>query len=219
MSVRPSAPAVHDLLRLESLAGLISEAPPPGWVEAAFVATPWVVVRRAPPRAGLIPIGVRGATRDQRWAGWAASAAVTARLSPEALACRRAELAPSRASLPALAALERVNAVLADGERPWGPTGSVGFELATGAPTVTEASDLDLLMRCDRCLPRRDAARLACAIGGLGVRCDLLLETPAGGVALTEYARSDGPVVARGDEGPRLVDDPWAPPRLEGRRP
>ena len=143
---------------------------------------------------------------------------MTAQLSPEALADRSRDLAQSRKSLPALAALQPLADLLAEYACPWGPTGSVGFELATGAPVVTDASDLDILMRTDRRLPRIDAASLVRALGELSVRCDLLLETPTGGVALAEYARADGQVVARGPCGPRLVDDPWESPILDGPR-
>ncbi len=131
-------------------------------------------------------------------------------LPPEALVTRMADLAPPRAALPALAALAPLADILAAHDLIWGPTGSVGFELASGAATVTQASDLDALIRCDYPLSRASAAEIVRATGGLGVRGDLLLETPAGGVSLLEYAQTEGRVAARGVHGPRLTDDPWA---------
>ena len=43
----------------------------------------------------------------------------------------------------------------------------------------------------------------------LPVRIDVLLETPAGAVALAEYARGKSVVMLRSPQGPRLVADPW----------
>jgi phosphoribosyl-dephospho-CoA transferase len=43
-----------------------------------------------------------------------------------------------------------------------------------------------------------------------GIRIDAQLETPAGGVALAEYACGKPRVMARHASGPRLVADPWA---------
>ncbi len=199
----------HDLLRLEPGAAVLGEGRP-GWIDQALDAAPWVVVRRAPARAGLVPVGVRGGTRERRWAGWVPAQAIGERLPPEALMARMADLPPARDALPALAALAPLADILAAHDLIWGPTGSVGFELASGAATVTQASDLDALIRCDHPLSRASAAEIVRATGGLGVRCDLLLETPAGGVSLLEYAQTEGQVAARGVHGPRLTDDPWA---------
>ncbi len=200
----------HDLLRLASGAAVLGEGRP-DWIDQALDAAPWVVVRRAPARDGLVPVGVRGETRERRWAAWISERAVMACLPPEALVTRRADLSASRAAVPALAALAPLGELLAAHDLIWGPTGSVGFELASGAATVTQASDLDALIRCDHPLSRASAAGIVRATGGLGVRGDLLLETPAGGVSLLEYAQTEGRVAARGLHGPRLIDDPWAP--------
>ncbi len=131
-------------------------------------------------------------------------------LAPEALVTRMDDLASARAALPALAALAPLGEILAAHDLIWGPTGSVGFELASGAATVTPTSDLDAIIRSDHPLSRGAAEGIVRATGVLGVRCDLLLETPDGGVSLLEYAQNEGQVAARGVHGPRLTDDPWA---------
>lgn len=207
----------HDLIRLGAPAQLIGEGQP-DWVTQAIRAAPWVVVRRAALNGDLIPVGVRGAERNARWAGWLSPDHMVERLSPEALPQRANALSIDRSALPALSALSPLAAILAGHGLSWGPTGSVGFELASGRPTVKATSDLDALVRCPRPLPRETAADLVRQIGELGVRCDLILETPAGGVALLEYARAEGPVAARGRDGPRLVDDPWAVEQTDGPR-
>lgn len=192
----------HDLLRLTGTDGLRDTLP--GWARASLTASPWGVVRRAPHPPGRVPIGVRGPERWQRHAALVPAHAVSRRLAPEELAGRR----PRRSALAA--ALSAVAALLAAEDLMWGPVGSVGFELATGRPATHAGSDLDLLIRAPCGLERTRAARLAAALAGLPVRIDCQLETPSGGVGLTEWARSSGPVMARTDHGPRLVRDPWA---------
>jgi phosphoribosyl-dephospho-CoA transferase len=90
----------------------------------------------------------------------------------------------------------------------------VGFELATTQPTVTSTSDLDVLIRVPSPLSREYARalreRLAEVERDLGLHIDAQLETPAGGVALMEWAQDKPRVMARSVCGPRLVDDPWA---------
>lgn len=200
----------HDLLKLRRLRHDESE---PSWVGEAFARAPFAVVRRAVAAPGFIAVGVRGETRTQRYGAWAASADVETAIAPEALT----EVAPSsdRGTLPVfvvLAALRRSAATL--NAFRWGPTGSVGFELATGMPTATSTSDLDLLIRAPARLAREHAVVLlqelnACAVDA-AVRIDAQLETPAGGVALMELASGQLRVMARHSQGPQLITDPWS---------
>jgi phosphoribosyl-dephospho-CoA transferase len=124
-------------------------------------------------------------------------------------------LAADRAGLPVFVALDalRRNTSCIDSFI-WGPTGSVGFELASGKPTATATSDLDLLIRMPNHLPRDEAQRIQAKLdeqaARAGIRIDAQLETPAGGVALAEYASGKARVMARHASGPRLVVDPWA---------
>lgn len=199
----------HDLLRIVRLAPADDE---PEWVGAALARAPWAVVRRARTAAGFVAVGVRGSGRAQRFGAWINAQDVESFVAPEALSCT----APmnERAALPAfvaLAALRDTPSVLH--EFAWGPTGSAGFELATRAPTLTDASDLDLLIRVpQRCRPDVIGA-LVLALGRAAqradTRVDAQLETPAGGVALAELAAGKPHVLARSDDGPRLVADPW----------
>lgn len=206
MSVMSATAHPHDLLRLTGAAALDDTLP--DWAAASLAARPWGVVRRAPHPPGFIPVGVRGPERWQRHAVLVPAGAVTRSVSPEELRERRPHLSPLTAALSAVAL--RLAAEL-EGDVAWGPVGSVGFELATGAPVTHPGSDLDLLIRTPHRLERTRAARLAAAFAALPIAVDCQLETPSGGVALAEWARPDGPVMARTDHGPRLVNDPWAP--------
>jgi phosphoribosyl-dephospho-CoA transferase len=197
----------HDLLWLKPGA-LLEDLP--GWAGARINLGLPVVVRRAPRAGGRIPAGIRGERRSQRLAVHLDPGLVDRAAAPEDLRTRAARA--DRADLPAFRTLAllagRLPANLA-----WGPTGSAGFELATGWPAVTAGSDLDLLLRCPAPLDRATARAWAEACAGLPARCDPQLDTGAGAVALLEWAGGRGEVLLRTDAGPLLVADPWSPVR------
>jgi phosphoribosyl-dephospho-CoA transferase len=211
----------HDVMRLRAPIKLAGDAPLPGWVELALRQVPWVVVRRGHVRDGMIPVGVRGPTRSHRVAALVAVAEILDRLSPEDLTVSRPIIEPKRKdAVPALAALDRVAALLIHGGHRWGPAGSVGFELATGVATATALSDLDLILRPDcRLEPDRATDLLAAlAKAAAPARIDVILETPIGGVSLADLAAMRAQVLVRTPFGPRLSADPWmvaAPASLE----
>lgn len=200
--------APHTLLRIAGPQALVVPAPPPPWVSASIQRAPWVVIRRAEARPGLIPVGVRGEQRAERLAAWLDADMIREAVTPRDLARRRTWSRSQRCSIiPALDALDAVDAVmirhgLADN---WGPTGSVGFELASGCATATATSDLDLAVWALRAPDIEVARSLLGALASLAVRSDTLLETPHGALALAEYARGGPQVLLRTAAGPRLV--------------
>ena len=138
------SPRPHDLLRLS---GRRVPAAAPQWASRALVVTPWVVVRRAAAPTGRIAVGVRGTSRSERYATAVDPDDVCEVVAPEDLA----HILPRAGrELAAMCTLDAVRPVLDDTGLPWGPTGSVGFELATGIPTATTESDLDLIVRIPR---------------------------------------------------------------------
>ncbi|WP_309796995.1 malonate decarboxylase holo-ACP synthase [Inquilinus ginsengisoli] len=194
----------HDLLRIDP--GRLGELP--NWAVASLDAVPWVVVRRAPPRDGQLPVGIRGAGRGERCAAWLPADAVVAVRTPEDLATAAAWRGHARrGDVPALAILDPVAELL--GGRAWGPAGSVGFELATGHPAAHRDSDLDIVLRAPHRIGRDLSDRLVSALARLPVRVDVVLETPLGGCSLAEVAAGGRPLVVKTLHGPRLVDDPW----------
>ena len=211
--LKPAGPvSTHDLIRLREPMALVATAPVPPWVEPVLRRTPWVVVRRGHFRDGMVPVGVRGLTRSQRFAAFLAIAEIADRLSPEDLTDSRYVVALQRKhAVPALAALARVAPVLARRGSRWGPGGSVGFEIATGVATATASSDLDLILRQDRRLAPNEAIALLSALieAAAPVRIDVMLETPGGGVALTDLAAMPAQMLLRTSGGPRLSADPW----------
>jgi phosphoribosyl-dephospho-CoA transferase len=207
----PPEVRTHALLRIAHPSALVGTGALPAWAEAALSRAPWVVVRRAGSREGLIPIGVRGSHRTERLAAWLHADAVIECLTPPELAARGGWRSRAhRAQVPALASLETVAALLRRHGLTWGPCGSVGFELASGVATVTAGSDLDLMVEARTALPRAAAVELRTGLAQLPVRADVLLEGPQGAVALEEYASGRAPVMLRTADGPRFVRDPWA---------
>lgn len=183
-----TVPRPHDLLRVDA-----HPSDAPAWVSDALRLTPWVVVRRAEVPDGLVAVGVRGSTRAQRFA-WAISMdTVREIITPEALT----STTPTR-DLPVFGAFRSVCSLL-DGVC-WGPTGSVGFELATGAPTATSHSDLDLLVR----EPSSATTALFSRLATLDVRVDCQVETRWGAVALAELVSEAGELLVRTPSGPIL---------------
>jgi phosphoribosyl-dephospho-CoA transferase len=200
----------HDLLRLATHAPAFADAP--AWVAAALLRAPWVVVRRAPHHGDAIPVGVRGSTRSERFGTWLHPRDVAHVVTPEDLRAAGRSALPAFA-LPAFALLRAVTPLLDATGCVWGPTGSAGFELASGITTVTPASDLDLLMRAPEPLARERAAALFDALSDAArdaaARIDVQIETRDAAFSLGEFARSNLRVMLRSADGPKLVADPW----------
>lgn len=214
----------HDLLWLKRVPRWHDA---PEWVAGVLAQMPVVVVRRAGAPKGLVSVGVRGAQRNQRYGALLSIADIEACLSPEMLVAPQAGIAPApggprplpalaagRAGLPALAVLQGLPVLLRRFRLVWGPTGSVGFELATGVPAVRPSSDLDVLIRQPEWMPRETAQSLLGTLASHAaeacVRIDAQLETPAGAVSLAEYAGGARRVLLRSGGEPVLVEDPWA---------
>jgi phosphoribosyl-dephospho-CoA transferase len=204
---RPVSVNVHTLLCVSRIVG---DPKYPSWVDESLRRAPWVVVRRAV-HDSLIPVGVRGDLRAQRFAAWVSVADVLDDVTPQALASERAwRKLPRCAQVPALAALDQVQCIMAAhglGEA-WGPAGSVGFELASGCEAAKLDSDLDLVINIAQSLPVSVTRSLQAAVAKLAVRADVLLETPHGAIALGEYARTPDCFMLRTPEGPKLVSHP-----------
>ena len=200
----------HDLIRVRDSMAVTADGAVPSWVQPSLACTPWVVVRRGYIQDGKIPVGVRGSIRSQRFAAWLAVSEIVERRSPEEL--WNDGVANHASSSLALSALSRVAPVLMRYGCRWGPSGSVGFELATSAPTVTASSDLDIVLRQPCRLKPDEVSVLQAALieAAAPVKIDAMLETPLGGVLLAELAAAPSRVLVRTTNGPCLAVDPWA---------
>jgi phosphoribosyl-dephospho-CoA transferase len=195
----------HDLLWFDASSSVQCAEPLPDWAVAVLHEQRPLVVRRAVAGQNEIAVGLRGTTRAQRLGGFLPTAAIVRVATPESLLQR---LDAADLTLPALASLATLRSSLAD-TYAWGPTGSVGFQLATGLPVVRVDSDLDIVMRFPEEPERSELAPLLRIFAELPVRCDVQMETPYGGVALAEWARGARQTLLKTARGPRLVANPW----------
>ena len=215
----------HDLLWLRDGASLAADdsataapLPAPSSVAARRAAgggQPVVVRRAAAATGGVVPVGLRGATRSERWAAQVLDSDVLRVMTPEDIArtCRRCDRGPA-AAFAAVRLLARIAPWLDARPLDWGVTGGVGHALATGRSDVLHAdSDLDLLLRAPSPLDAAALREVALALYGLpaaGTRIDVQVETPLGAFALAEWTRGVGAVLLKTAAGPRLAADPWA---------
>jgi len=200
---------IHDLLEIDAERFLQADAAPFPWVGASVRKTPYVVVRRGPVSAQSIPVGVRGSRRSERWAGSCCADQVKRVLTPESLLGR--PIVPSRAmDVPALHSVPFLAERWRDVGIPWGPGGSVGFELATGREVVRPQSDLDIVMYAERRMTPGEAKQLLDSAQGLPSAVDIRVETPVCGFSLLEYAsRTPESILLRTAAGAVLGHDPW----------
>lgn len=196
-------PQAHDLLWGLSAEQL--DAGAPDWARDVLAAGQPVVVRRGPAPQGQVAVGVRGRGREQRHATWMPLAAISRRVAPEQLTGGGA----GQDAWPALRALAWLAPQLDALGLAWGVTGGAGYQLASGAPVLHGNSDLDLLLRAPQPLAREAAAELLALLDRALCRVDLQLETPAGAIALREWAGPAPQVLLKTEQGPRLVRDPW----------
>ena len=200
----------HDLLEIDAKRLLASQASAPQWVEEDLCQNPFVVVRRGLAARYEIPIGVRGAERNQRWAAFCHPKFVKSILPPPQLLRRTVPI--SRVNvIRAFRALNVLKNRWTDLDLPWGPTGSVGFELATGRPVTTEVSDLDIAIRARDRISREQARSFWERVVGLQTKVDVRVETPECSFSLEEFACASCPrILLRYPDGLRLGDDPWS---------
>ncbi|MGA8136016.1 MAG: malonate decarboxylase holo-ACP synthase [Pseudomonas gingeri] len=193
----------HDLLWGLTPAQLPEEAP--DWVAEALSLGQPVVVRRALTAPDQVAVGVRGVLREQRFATLMPRALVERCVRPEALI----DIEVCAQDWPALQALHYLRPLLDASGLVWGVSGSAGFELATGLPTLHQQSDLDLILRVPQTLSRRQANGLLQRLDNPFCRVDLQLQTPLGAVALVEWAGTARRVLLKRADGVQLVLDPW----------
>jgi phosphoribosyl-dephospho-CoA transferase len=205
-------PRPHDLLWLADMTGLSSASPLPYWATPDWLAAAPVVMRReSVSDPDCIPVGLRGQTRSQRHQAYLSRQAIARCISPESLVAGLAW--PGHPGpLPALAALAALAPVLSATGLPWGPTGGVGFALASGLPVLRPDSDLDLVVRAFDPLSADQTALLLALRSSPLCRIDLQIETGYGAFSLSEWANGHRKVLLKTDRGPILTADPWHQP-------
>jgi len=192
----------HDLLWGMMVDCLTDDVPL--WVEEVLQRGDPVVVRRAITSPDQVAVGVRGQLRHQRYAAQMPRSAITRQLKPEALTHVNTQQFEHLAER-----LQTISSIMKNFSECWGYTGSFGFELATGIQTVTQQSDIDLLIRAEQLFAKKQAIVLLENFQKAGLNVDIQLQLPQGGMALKEWARNSGKVLLKRAEGAVLVENPW----------
>lgn len=185
----------------------------PEWASASLRSYPFVVARRGKAPIGMVPLGVRGSTRNLRWPGYCRVRDIREVYSPSDLLGRAV---PAQcAHLPVFRSLDALKRAWAGTRLCWGPGGSVGFELCTGLSFVNAMSDLDLVVWAHSASARPELDFLASHASRIaaiaGAKIDIRIETPRCGFALSELLTSDV-ILARTPDGPVFTSDPWSIP-------
>lgn len=194
----PETVRAHDLLRLHHIDGSTADAPP--WVTQSLTQAPWVVVRRSLAQPGQLPVGVRGPTREQRWGTSIPISSVAERITPEQIVDR---INAMNLRTPAALALTELSTRLATLPVHWGPTGSAGFELASGFATLSSYSDLDIVIRARphlNVLPRVHEK-----LEDLPVHIDAQVDFGFGAVSFEELLSGASEVLVKTATGPALM--------------
>lgn len=202
-------PRPHDLLWLHDAYALrsLTPEPLPSWATAEWTAVAPVVVRRqALNDATMIPVGLRGRERHHRHAACVPRHTIQRVLPPEMLKAHRCLF-----DVPALETFAIVRPLLDAIDLPWGPTGGVGFALATGLPVLHAQSDLDLVLRATSPFDRIQVEHLAMLLQHRACRIDLQIDTGVGGFSFAEWIAGRERILLKTNNGPLLTHDPWQP--------
>jgi phosphoribosyl-dephospho-CoA transferase len=199
---------VHDLILLRGESAVTSAEGGPACTYLNPNQRPWAVVRRGRTSDGLIPVGVRGTQRHERWAGFTRLSEVMETRRPDQLRLMLAE--DSRRALQAFRTLSYLESHLLGLDMSWGPGGSVGYELASGIPAVRADSDLDFILFAPRKLEITEAQDLWRMISSAPGKVDALVETPSCGFSLEEFVTtSPRTILLRTSDGRILGSNPW----------
>jgi phosphoribosyl-dephospho-CoA transferase len=200
----------HDLLQVDANDFISADRRAPRWVDETLQTIPFVVVRRGPSSEERIPVGVRGMERNQRWPTFCAPTVVKRIITPLQLLGRAVPASRADAA-PALRSLHLLENRWLDVDRPWGPGGSVGFELATGAHAARPESDLDIILYAETRITAGEARFLRDSASDLPAVVDIRVETPFCGFSLKEYAgQSPAAILLRTPCAVVCGSDPWS---------
>lgn len=198
----------HDLVVFASTALVIHEETP-DWV-AALLNKPRLtaVCRRASLHDELLPIGLRGKDRSQRFACWLPVKAVEQHIQPFELLDTHFQknICSHHQHYFVVQHYQAIYPFLC--ENHIGIGGSLGFELATGIGTVKETSDLDLIWYADEPFSQSEAKTMLTNLSFKNEIPDCQVITSKGGFSLKEYATSET-FLMKTIQGPILTKEGW----------
>lgn len=200
----------HDLIKIKDYKNLNIDFSSYPFALDALKKSPFVVVRRTPILDGLVPIGIRGTERSQRLAAFLPFSDIDNIFKPTYIVENKLWLENSHIkNTDIYSSIETIYKIFEQYTLEWGICGSAGFELITKIPTVTENSDLDIIIKietADDLFSAASAKELCKKLFDIKIKTDVQIETPKGSIALAEYASQTNPILIRTLNGPRLTD-------------
>ncbi len=206
---RPFNP--HDLLWAVDAASFSCTGDLPDWASSAWLAKVPAVVRREKIAAlDCIPVGLRGTAREQRHGAYLRRDRMARRVTPEMLA-QTGILDGARrfGRFDAIDTLLRIAPRLDALNLAWGPTGSVGFALASGISVIRSTSDLDLVVRAPVMPDAGTIKALRALDSHASCRLDIQIDTGRGAFSVAEWFQGKRRILLKTDSGPLLTDSPW----------
>ncbi|MDU0990319.1 MAG: malonate decarboxylase holo-ACP synthase, partial [Enterococcus faecium] len=162
----------------------IERFPLPEWV--VLTEKMFGTVRRAlTDHAEILPIGLRGPARNQRWATEISKHAVKQVIHPWDIIEQESYRQEKIMDYPVYQQFHAARNILSGCK--WGIGGSLGFELSTGIPAVKETSDFDLLLYADS--PIELPIQAIRSHPAFFEQFDTQVVTRQGGFSLKEYLR------------------------------
>ncbi len=202
----------HDLLWAVDASSFTSEEALPAWSSSEWLRyAPAVIRRERVADPDCLPVGLRGVTRDQRHKAYLRRDCVARWVSPEMLSQAVAlDHTRSLARFAAIDTLIDIAPMLDALPLAWGPTGSVGFTLASGIVVLGPDSDLDLLVRAPRALDAGTINVLCAMETHASCRLDIQIDTGHGAFSFAEWVQGRRSVLLKTDAGPLLTHAPWS---------
>ncbi|MFZ4199268.1 malonate decarboxylase holo-ACP synthase [Lysinibacillus sp. NPDC056220] len=197
---------VHDILKFTDIHQLNDHTAIPAWVTRSIESTSYGVVRRAPIMNQLVPIGLRGNARHERFGTSINQQYILDITTPCSLITRLDFFKNNRF----YSLLKEIRYKFDSYKIKWGPTGSVGFELATGIQVTTTTSDLDLLI-CLEVIDEKLLHEISNLLVSSHITIDAQIEIPGlGAFLLNDYVENkERGFIIRTLYGPQLckIDD------------
>lgn len=194
---------VYDILGLKSYQSVFFDTALPQWANEFLKKVPYVVVKRGEEKTGMVSIGIRGMMRTQRFGCHMMQDNILKIYKPSELIRCESNCGIWNKAAPLLASIfEPYKKRMI-----FGPTGSVGFELATGYESTTKNSDLDFLIMAKEPLETDVAKELLQKLLKLNIKMDITLGIPIGYIALEEYCNGQAPYMVKSNKGVQLVQE------------
>lgn len=192
---------VHDIVKFTNIDKLKHFTVVPDWVFNTKSASNYGVVRRMPISNKLIPIGLRGKSREQRFGTYIHEENIVEVITPNSLVKYIDEFS-DRIYYPILKSIRDEFSKL---HLSWGPTGSIGFEMATNINVTSIRSDIDMTLYIES-IDEELLTEVGRFINTFDKQIDVQIEIPIiGAFLLNDYTRNNETgFIIRTPFGPQL---------------